>query len=114
MFFIVKILVSAVIIGGVTEVAKRFPTYGGIIAALPLVSLLSILWLFIQGQTAPQLSRFIWGVVTGLPATIVMLVCLYIALRMTGHLAFSLLIGVISWLVFLFVQQKVVALLSGS
>lgn len=112
MFFVVKILISAVIIGVVTEVAKRFPTYGGIIAALPLVSLLSVFWLLIQGQTAPQLSRFVWGVVTGLPATIVMLVCLYAALRITGHLGFALLVGVASWLLFLFVQQKMAALLS--
>ena len=33
MFYVVKILISAVIIGVVTEVARRFPTYGGIIAA---------------------------------------------------------------------------------
>lgn len=114
MFFFVKILISAVIIGGVTEVARRFPTYGGIIAALPLVSLLSVFWLAVQGQTAHQLSRFVWGVVTGLPATIVMLVCIYIALRLTNHLLLSLLIGVASWLLFLLIQQKIVALFGGS
>lgn len=114
MFFFIKILVSAVIIGGVTEVARRFPTYGGIIAALPLVSLLSVFWLAVQGQTVPQLSRFIWGVVIGLPATIVMLVCIYVALRITNHLMLALVIGVTSWLLVLFIQQKIVALFAGS
>lgn len=114
MFFFIKILVSAVIIGGVTEVARRFPTYGGIIVALPLVSLLSVFWLAVQGQTVPQLSRFIWGVVIGLPATIVMLVCIYVALRITNHLMLALVIGVTSWLLVLFIQQKIVALFAGS
>jgi amino acid transporter len=34
MFALVKIIVSAIIIGIVTEVARRYPTLGGIIAAL--------------------------------------------------------------------------------
>lgn len=34
-----KVIISALIIGFVTEISKRHPTYGGIIAALPLVSL---------------------------------------------------------------------------
>lgn len=41
---------SALIIAGVTEMAKRVPTYGGIVAALPIVSLLSIIWLSVQGE----------------------------------------------------------------
>lgn len=36
-YTVVKILVLAIIISLVTEFARRFPTYGGIVAALPLV-----------------------------------------------------------------------------
>lgn len=50
MYSIIKILMSALIIAGVTEMAKRFPAYGGIVAALPIVSLLSIIWLSVQGE----------------------------------------------------------------
>lgn|SRR6478735_7029041 len=50
MYSIIKILMSALIIAGVTEMAKRVPTYGGIVAALPIVSLLSIIWLSVQGE----------------------------------------------------------------
>lgn len=45
MFLIIKIAVSAVLIGIITEIARRSPEAGGIIAALPLVSLLSLCWL---------------------------------------------------------------------
>jgi len=51
MYTFFKILSSAAIIGVVTEVARRFPTYGGIIAALPLVSILSIIWLTVQSES---------------------------------------------------------------
>ncbi|KIL77201.1 hypothetical protein SD77_1648 [Bacillus badius] len=50
MSFLVKTLISAVIIGAITMIAKASPKYGGIIAALPLVSLLSLFWLYVQGR----------------------------------------------------------------
>nr|WGD69567.1 DUF3147 family protein [Bacillus subtilis] len=62
-----KVIISALIIGFVTEISKRHPTYGGIILALPLVSLLSLFWMQIQGEKTAQLSQFASGVLTGIP-----------------------------------------------
>ena len=45
-YFIIKCLLSGVIIGVVSEVARRSPSLGALIVSLPLVSLLSILWLW--------------------------------------------------------------------
>ncbi|WP_017729357.1 hypothetical protein [Halalkalibacterium ligniniphilum] len=39
LFFLIKVVVSALIIGLVTEIARVTPQYGELIAALPLVSL---------------------------------------------------------------------------
>lgn len=105
---LVKILVSAVVIGIVTEISRRFPTYGGIVAALPLVSLLSIIWLYAQGETTNTLSSFALGVLWGFPSTIVLLVVLYIALKHSFHLFSAIGFGVIGWLMILFIQGQVV------
>ncbi len=43
MFTVVKVIISAIIIGVITEISRRYPQQGGVIAALPIVSLLSIL-----------------------------------------------------------------------
>jgi hypothetical protein len=67
MYSIIKILMSALIIAGVTEMAKKFPAYGGIVAALPIVSLLSIVWLSVQGEKREVISQFTLGVLYGLP-----------------------------------------------
>src|ERR1700680_2329623 len=45
-YFIVKCLLSGLIIAVVSEVARRSPTLGALIVSLPLVSLLGILWLW--------------------------------------------------------------------
>ena len=105
MYTVIKIFSSAIIIGIVTELARRFPTYGGIIAALPLVSLLSIIWLTIQGQTSEQIQQFTWGVILGLPATIVMLIAVFVALKNNFHIGLAITIGVVFWGIFLVAQK---------
>ena len=73
--FLIKTLTSAVIIGLVSEIARRSPTYGGVIAALPLVSLISLIWLVRQGQSKMELMLFVKSVLYGLPATFLAVAC---------------------------------------
>lgn len=109
MYLLMKVIVSAIIIAIVTEISRRFPTYGGIIAALPLVSLLSIVWLYVQGEQSSTLSKFALGVLWGFPATAVMLLIVYLALQNSLHLVVSILLGIAGWLFFLYIQDIVVA-----
>ncbi|WP_227396095.1 DUF3147 family protein [Jeotgalibacillus aurantiacus] len=108
MFLVVKIIVSAVIIAVVTEIARRFPTYGGIIAALPLVSLLSIFWLYVQGTEKAELSKFALGVLWGFPATAVLLLIVFLSLKYSLNLFVGLGLGVSGWMIFLVLQEKIV------
>ena len=65
-FFIVKILVSAVVIAVVTEIAKKYASLGGLIAAMPLTTLLSLFWLYYEKKDTVLLYDFtkdvFWGV----------------------------------------------------
>ncbi len=67
MFTVIKIGISAIIIGLITAIASRFPTYVGMVAALPLVSILSLIWLYVEGQQVNSLAKFAFGVLEGLP-----------------------------------------------
>ena len=101
----IKLVSSALIIAGVTELAKKFPLYGGIIAALPLISLLSIFWLTIQGETVKQIQTFTMGVIMGLPATLIMLLVVYMMLKHSFSFILALIAGILTWGVFLGLQK---------
>ena len=45
-YLIFKALVSGAIVAAASEVARRWPGIGGLIVSLPLVSLLTFLWLW--------------------------------------------------------------------
>ncbi|AOH53513.1 hypothetical protein ABE28_004045 [Peribacillus muralis] len=108
MFTLVKIIASAIIIGVITEISRRYPHYGGMLAALPIISVISILWLYIQGEQLETLSKFALSVVWGIPATVVMLVIIWLALQHSLHLFFSLGLGLAGWLLFLFAQNLLI------
>lgn len=49
LLFLLKALVSGLLVATISLVAKRYPGWGGLIASLPLVSVMAMLWLY--GET---------------------------------------------------------------
>ncbi len=70
---LLKIAASAVVVAGINGVARVNPQLGGWIAALPVVSLLSILWLLSDGGTAADVGAFVSRVLLGLMPTAALL-----------------------------------------
>jgi hypothetical protein len=70
-YFIVKCLLSGLIIAVVSEVARRSPALGALIVSLPLVSLLGILWLWHDTgdieRIADHAQSTFWYVLPSLP-----------------------------------------------
>ena len=74
-YFVVKCAMSGVIIAVISEVAKRSPAFGALIASLPLLSLFGILWLWRDtGDTeriASHTEATFWYVLPSLPMFLV-------------------------------------------
>jgi hypothetical protein len=68
---VLKALLSGVIIMAVSEIAKRSPAFGALVASLPLVSVLAIIWLWRDtGDTAriaDHAEATFWYVIPSLP-----------------------------------------------
>ena len=47
-YYFVKIIISAISIVIISEIAKRSSFIGGLIASIPLISLLAFFWLYIE------------------------------------------------------------------
>jgi hypothetical protein len=60
--FLLKVVISALIIGGIAELGKRAPVLGAVLASLPLVSLLGMLWLYHDTKDARQVAELAYGV----------------------------------------------------
>ena len=75
-YFIIKILLSGIIIAAVSEIAKRSPAFGALVVSLPLVSLLGILWLWRDTRDIERIAGHaeatFWYVLPSLPMFLVM------------------------------------------
>lgn len=59
-YLIVKYLVTAGIVVLVSEFAKRSDKLGGLIAALPLVTVLTLIWLYVEQQPVSKIANHAW------------------------------------------------------
>lgn len=57
---LVKYLVSAAVIVAVSEIARHSGRLGALLAALPLVTLMVLIWLHLEGQPASKLANHAW------------------------------------------------------
>jgi hypothetical protein len=46
LYLVIKAAISGVIVAAVSEIARRYPGWGGLVASLPLTSLLAMIWLW--------------------------------------------------------------------
>jgi len=72
MFYLaIKAAVSGVIVAAVSETAKRYPGFGGLIASLPLVSVLGMVWLWHDthdpNRMAAHVAGTLWFIAPSLP-----------------------------------------------
>lgn len=59
-WIITKYLITAAVVVFVSEVAKRSDKLGGLVAALPLVTFLALIWLYVEKQPAEKISNHAW------------------------------------------------------
>lgn len=76
LYLLVKAAVSGALIAIISEVARKNPGWGGLLASLPLVSLIAILWLWRDThdpqRVADQAISTFWFVLPSLPLFLVL------------------------------------------
>ncbi|HEV2680109.1 MAG TPA: DUF3147 family protein [Rhodanobacter sp.] len=59
-WLISKYLITAAVVVLVSEAAKRSDRLGGLIAALPLVTVLTLIWLYVERQPQSKIANHAW------------------------------------------------------
>ncbi|WP_020559688.1 DUF3147 family protein [Thiofilum flexile] len=59
-WIITKYALTAGIVVVVSEIAKRSDKFGGFIAALPLITVLTLIWLYLEKQPMEKIANHAW------------------------------------------------------
>jgi hypothetical protein len=96
--FLIKLLLTNVVILTCVRVGKTMPTVGGLIATMPLTSLIVMLWLYRDSRgDSLLLGRYISGVLLGIGPTILFFLAVWFCLRRGTPFGLALFAGFAVW-----------------
>lgn len=101
-YFILKCAISGIMIGAASTIARRYPGVGAIIASLPLVSVLGMMWLWRDkpdpANMAAHAQATFWYVLPSLPMFLLIPALLRRGLGFWSALAAGCLLTVVLYL----------------
>ncbi len=105
LFTVIKVLISAAIITAISEIAKRSPPFAALVASLPLVSVLGMVWIYEETSDIPRIADYadatFWLVLPSLPMFLLLPAMLrhgvgfYLALAVNCALTALLYVGMV-------------------
>ena len=96
LYFCIKVFLSAIIIAVVSELSKRNAFLGAILASVPLVTVLAMVWLYIDTHNPLEVAELAQGVLWMILPSLTLFLILPILLKqhMNFYLALGISIGV--------------------
>ncbi len=90
LYYVIKIAVSAALIVAISEIAKRSSFAGGLIASLPLVSILAFVWLYLDTKSLDKVGALSHSIFWLVLPSLVLFVALPWLLKRTENFYLSL------------------------
>lgn len=110
MFFILKVFLSALIIAGVSELGKRYTFAGAILASLPLVSVMAIIWLYAETKDVDKVvslsNGIMWAVLPSLLFFVALSQLLGKGVKFASAMTISCMVMVFGYSVYGFILRR--------
>ena len=111
LYLILKAVISGLLVAASSEVARRWPTVGGLIVSLPLVSLLAFIWVWRDtgdaGKVAELSTSTVWFFWPSIPLFLILPALLRSGLGFWIALAISVVITLVLYAAFFWAAPKI-------
>lgn len=98
MQILIKAIVSLVIILSATGMAKKFPAAAGLVAVMPLTSVLVLIWVYTEnGGDSDTMQFFAKGALWGIIPSIIFFLVAFLCFRRQLSLPVTLLSSFVAW-----------------
>lgn len=106
-YYVLKVLISAVLIVAISEIAKRSSFFGGLVASLPIVSILAFVWLYLDTRSLEKVSALSYSIFWLVVPSLSLFVALPWVLKRTENFYLGLGVSVVTMLGLYFVMVLV-------
>lgn len=110
MYYIIKILISAILIVGISELSKRSSLIGAILASIPFVSVLAFIWIYVDTKNVETISKLSYSIFWLVIPSLVLFLTLPIFLKyLNFYLALlsSIFLTIVAYYLMIFILEKV-------
>lgn len=80
-YYLVKVAISALLIVAIAEISKRSSLLGALLASIPLVSVLAIIWLYLDTRDGDRVAALASGIFWLVLPSLVLFLALPLLLR---------------------------------
>lgn len=112
-YFLAKVLLTALVVAGVSLLAKHYSLLAALLASLPLTSILAFVWMHVEGQSNAEIAALskevFWLVIPSLVFFVVFPLLLCMEVAFFGALAIAAVATAIAYGMML----KILALLAN-
>ena len=102
-YYFIKLIITALVVVIVSEVAKRSTFIGAIIISIPLTSLLAFTWLYIDTKDYQKVIDLSYGTILLSIPSFAFFIILPILLKFKQNFAFSIAISIIGTAIIYFI-----------
>ena len=89
-YYIAKVLISALLVVAIAEISKRSSLFGALLASIPLVSVLAMVWLYIDTRDADRVAALASGIFWLVLPSLALFIALPLLLRQGFNFYLSL------------------------
>jgi len=111
LLFIIKAVVSGILVAAISTVARRYPGWGGLLASLPMVSILSMIWLYGETRDVESVARLslgaLWFFLPSVPLFIVIPILLRAGIGFAATMAIAGAMTVLLYMAMAWVAPRV-------
>ncbi len=109
MYFALKVLITALVVAGVSELARRYSLFAAAIASLPLTSILAFIWLYYDTGDAQKVAdlsyEILWLVIPSLLFFIMFPLFIKFGMKFTPALLLSCVAMSAGYALFIYVKK---------
>ena len=98
-YIIIKTLITAAVVVAVSEIARRSSLFAGLIASIPLVSFLAIIWLYWETKDSQKIIDLSYSIILMIIPSLTFFIVLPFVMKLQSSFVISMIVATVSTII---------------
>ena len=98
-YILIKTLITAAVVIAVSEIARRSSLFAGLIASIPLVSFLAIIWLYWETKNSQKIVDLSYSIILMIIPSLTFFIVLPFVMKLQSSFVISMIVATVSTII---------------